>query len=48
MTSKQINSGYSKQKRMPPEYEQFYNEPIFNRKNKIRLLPETVKFVPHK
>lgn len=37
-----------KKKQIMPEYEPFYNEPIFNRQKTIRLLPNTIKYVPHK
>ncbi|CAI6366933.1 unnamed protein product [Macrosiphum euphorbiae] len=45
--AKQINSKYSKLQHSKPEYKSFYNEPIFNRQNTIRLLPNTLKHVPH-
>ncbi|XP_060865055.1 uncharacterized protein LOC132941144 [Metopolophium dirhodum] len=45
--AKQINSKYSKLQHSTPAYKPFYNEPIFNRQNTIRLLPNTLKHVPH-
>ncbi|XP_060843415.1 uncharacterized protein LOC132923440 isoform X2 [Rhopalosiphum padi] len=46
-TAKQLNSKHSKLKHIKPAYEPFYDEPIFNRHNTIRLLPNTLKHVPH-
>ncbi|XP_015370180.1 PREDICTED: uncharacterized protein LOC107166148 [Diuraphis noxia] len=45
--AKQINSKHSKLQNIKTMYKPFYNEPIFNRKNTIRLLPNTLKYVPH-
>ncbi|KAL5240651.1 hypothetical protein ACI65C_008061 [Semiaphis heraclei] len=45
--AKQINSKQSKLQHIKTAYKPFYNEPIFNRKNTIRLLPNTLKHVPH-
>lgn len=47
-TAKQLNSKFSKLKHIKPAYEPFYNEPIFNRQNAIRLLPNTLKHIPYK
>ncbi|XP_025196179.1 uncharacterized protein LOC112595256, partial [Melanaphis sacchari] len=46
-TAKQLNSKYSKLQYIKPAYKPFYDEPIFNRKNAIRLLPNTLKHIPH-
>lgn len=46
--AKQINSKQPKLEQVIPEYAPFYNEPIFNRQNNIRSLPNTIKFIPHK
>ncbi|KAF0757535.1 Uncharacterized protein FWK35_00007788 [Aphis craccivora] len=46
-TAKQLNSKFSKLKHIKPAYEPFYNEPIFNRQNAIRLLPNTLKHIPY-
>ncbi|XP_022178187.1 uncharacterized protein LOC111039158 isoform X2 [Myzus persicae] len=45
--AKQINSKSSKLQPVMPAYKPFYNEPIFNRQNTIRVLPNTLKHVPH-
>ncbi|VVC37524.1 Hypothetical protein CINCED_3A005044 [Cinara cedri] len=47
ITNKQLNSKFQKRKKILPEYESFYTEPIFNRLNTIRLIPNTLKHVPH-
>lgn len=46
--AKEMNCKQSKQKQITLEYEPFYNEPIYNRKNTIRLLPKTLKHIPYK